>query len=89
MATNSKLNSKKANTQNGRRPIDVDPRIESRSRWLWVAFILFFFGLQALLWTSALSMVRKHPIRPVETQTADHHDLANSTSEPTGMEEQN
>lgn len=33
--------------------------------WLWIVFILFFFGLQALLWTNAVRLARRHPTRPV------------------------
>lgn len=33
--------------------------------WLWIAFILFFFGLQGLLWTNAVRLARRHPVRPV------------------------
>ena len=36
----------------------------SWAAWYWTAFILCFFGLQALLWTSAISLVQKYPMRP-------------------------
>jgi len=38
---------------------------EGKSMWLWIAFILFFFGLQGLLWTNAVRLARRHPVRPV------------------------
>lgn len=39
-------------------------RSERRSVWLWTLFILMFFGLQALLWTTAIRITRQYPAEP-------------------------
>ena len=38
---------------------------EKRAQWVWTGFILCFFGLQAVLWTVAISLTANDPSNPV------------------------
>lgn len=58
---------------------------EGKSMWLWITFILFFFGLQGLLWTNAVRLARRHPSRPVPLTLVSPNG-ANSESKKTSFE---
>ena len=47
-------------------------KAERLSCWKWSLFILMFFGLQALLWTSAIRLTNKYPSKPIISSAQDH-----------------